>query len=100
MASARVWVGVLLLELETPGCESLKAKRALIKPVVERLRARFPVSVARLDGLDAFDWERIGATAISHDPAWLEGMLHKALAFVESHGLRVRAVSVEVDAWS
>lgn len=100
MASARVWVGVLLVDLETPGCDSLKAKRALVKPVVERMRARFPVSVARLDGLEAYDWERIGATAISHDRDWLEGMLGKALEFVEGHGLRVRHGSVEVDAWA
>lgn len=100
MAGARVWVGVLLVEVETPGVASLKGKRALVKPIVERLKSRFPVSVARLDGLDAYDWERIGASAISHDPAWLEGMLGKALAFVEGQGLRIRTSSLDVEAWA
>lgn len=99
MAESRVWVGVLLVELETPGLSSLKQKRALVKPIVERLKARFPLSVSRLEGLDVYDWERIGASAISHDPEWLQGVLGKALAFVEAQGLRVRTSSVEVEAW-
>lgn len=95
-----MWVGVLLIDLETPGCESLKAKRALVKPVVERLKSRYPLSVARLEGVEAYDWERIGASAISHDRDWLDGMLRKALGFVEGRGLRVRESSVEVETWS
>lgn len=80
---------------------SLKEKRSLIKPVTEKLKVRFPVSVARLGGLDAHDWELVGATAISSDPVWLEGMLGKVGDFVAAHGVyRVAQSSVELELWS
>ncbi|CAN5546669.1 hypothetical protein BH24DEI1_BH24DEI1_16490 [soil metagenome] len=41
--SSNVYIGVYLARLETPWARSLKEKRALIKPVAERLKARFPV---------------------------------------------------------
>ncbi len=97
---ANVYIGVYLARLETSWVSSLKEKRGLIKPVTEKLKVRFPVSVARLDGLDAHDWELIGATALSHDRVWLEGMLHKVGAFVASHGeFRVTESSVELELW-
>ena len=99
MAGNPVYVGVLLVTLETPAVHSLKEKRSLILPITERLKARFPVSVARLDGLNAHAWERIGVSAISADPGWLERVLGSALAFVEGRGLGVRASSIEVDVW-
>ncbi len=96
-----VYVGVYLARLEMPWVSSLKEKRSLIKPVTEKLKVRFPVSVARLGGLDAHDWELIGATAISADPVWLEGMLGKVGDFVAAHGVyRVAESSVELELWS
>ena len=83
-----------------PWVRSLKEKRALMLPVTEKLKSRFPVSVARLDGLEAHDWELIGATAISHDPVWLEGLLNKVGDFVSAQGdYRVAESSVEVEMW-
>lgn len=99
MSAGPVYVGVLLMTLETPGARSLKEKRARILPVTERLKARFPVSVARLDGVEEHDWERIGVSAISADRVWLERTLAGARAFVEGRGLGVRAASLEVDVW-
>ena len=99
MAGTPVYVGVLLFTLETPGVRSLKEKRSLILPVTERLKARFPVSVARLEGLEAHDWERIGVSAISADPGWLERTLGSARAFVEGRGLDVRGARVDIDVW-
>jgi len=66
------YIGVLTLRLEMPWVSNLKEKRALVRPVVERLKVRFPVTVARLDGLDVHDWELIGVTTISNDHEWIE----------------------------
>lgn len=99
MANATVYVGVLLVTIDTPGVGSLKDKRALLLPVTERLKTRFPVSVARLDGLDSHDWERIGVSAISNDRGWLERTLGGALAFVEGRGLSVRSSNVAIEVW-
>jgi uncharacterized protein YlxP (DUF503 family) len=97
---ATIYIGVYLAELELPWVTSLKEKRAAIKPVTEKLKSRFPVSVARLDGLNDHDWERIGATAISHDAVWLRSLLDKVHTFVSSHGeYRVRWSETQVEVW-
>ena len=69
-----------------PWVSNLKEKRALVRPVVERLKARFPVSVARLDGLDAHTWEVIGVVTISNDHNWIEETLGHVSSFVASNG--------------
>lgn len=95
----RVYVGVLMVRFATPFVRSLKEKRSLIKPITEGLKSKFPVSVARIDGLEAHDWERIGVVAIASDPEWLRGMLDKAASFVASRGVPVDASRVEIDVW-
>ncbi|ULH16841.1 DUF503 family protein [Deinococcus sp. KNUC1210] len=80
------YLGVLTLRLEMPWVSNLKEKRALVRPVVERLKARFPVTVARLDGLDAHDWEIIGVATISNDREWVEQTLKMASDYVASNG--------------
>lgn len=99
MSGPGVWVGVLTFTVETPGVTSLKAKRGLVKPLVERVRSRYPVSVARLAGLDRHDEETIGAVTLSSDPEVCRAVLDRVLAFVEGHGLRIRDVSHEVERW-
>ena len=55
----KAYLGLYTARLETPA-RSLKEKRALIKPALERLKARFPVSAARLYGLDAWGYLTLG----------------------------------------
>jgi uncharacterized protein len=80
------YVGVLTLRLEMPWVSNLKEKRALVRPVVERLKVRFPVTVARLDGLDAHDWELIGVATISNDYDWTLQTLKLASDFIAAGG--------------
>ena len=82
----RGYIGIYTARLEMPWVDNLKEKRALVRPVTERLKARFPVSVARLDGLDAHDWEVIGAVTISSDAKWVEELLHSVSGFVAANG--------------
>ncbi len=95
-----IYLGVYLADLDMPWVGSLKEKRALVKPVTEKLKSRFPVSVARLEGLNEHAWERIGAVAISHDPVWLESLLNDVHDFVLRHGdFRVERSSIRVEVW-
>lgn len=91
------YIGVYTARLEMPWVGSLKEKRAIVRPVTERLKARFPVSVARLEGLDAHDWEVIGVVTIHADGAWVEETLQHVSAFVAANGeYAVRDESFEV----
>ncbi|AZI42706.1 DUF503 family protein [Deinococcus psychrotolerans] len=80
------YIGSLTVRVEMPWVSNLKEKRALVRPVVERLKARFPVTVARLDGLNAHDWEIIGVVTVSNDRQWVEETLQLAADFIVAQG--------------
>lgn len=100
MNDTNVYIGVYQARLEMPWVRSLKEKRALVKPVVERLKVRFTVSAARLGGADAHTWEEIGVSAISSDAVGLEALLRRVEAFVAAGGeYRVVESRLEVELW-
>lgn len=80
------YVGVLTIRVEMPWVSNLKEKRALVRPVVERLKSRYPLTVARLDGLDAHDWEIIGVATLSNDYVWVEETLRMAADYIAREG--------------
>lgn len=100
MSAAHTFVGVYRARLVMPWVKSLKEKRSIVKPVTERLKARFPVSVARLEGLDAHDWEVIGVVTIHADAIWVRDILDQVAAFVAAQGeYRVTDERLSVQAW-
>lgn len=100
MPTSPIYIAVYIADLRMPWVKSLKAKRSIITPVTEKLKTRYPVSVARLDGLNAHHWERIGASAISHDAIWLESLLARVDAFVRSHAeCEVELIDSVVEVW-
>ena len=82
----KTYVGVFTARLETPWVRSLKEKRAVIRPVMERIKARFPVSAARIAGLDEHGWEQVGFSVIGADAAWVNGTLDAVERFLASAG--------------
>lgn len=95
-----VYIAIYLADIQTPWVKSLKEKRSVIKPVTEKLKQKFPVSVARLDGLNAYGWERVGVTAIHADRAWLESLLSKIHHFVAAQSnCDVQIIDSVVEVW-
>ena len=92
------YVGTYTCRLEMPWVTNLKEKRALVRPVVERLKARFPVSVARLAGLNTHDWEVIGVATISSDAPWIEETLRRVAEFVAANG-EYRVADERTELW-
>lgn len=60
-------VGVLRLTLHIPEAHSLKERRMVVRRVVERVRARFNVSVAEVGDLERWQVATVAATAVSND---------------------------------
>ena len=95
-----IYIAIYIAEVRCPWVRSLKEKRSLIKPVTEKLKLRFPVSVARLDGLNEHSWEQLGVTAISSDAIWLEDLLNRIEAFIQSQGdFELKTLNKTVDVW-
>jgi len=78
----KAYLGIYTARLEMPWVKSLKEKRALIKPTIERLRSRFPVSAARLAGQNDHGWEVVGFSLIGYDGVWVETVLRQAADFI------------------
>ena len=80
-------VGVIRLELELPGVASLKAKRSIVRKVVERTKSRFNASVAEVDRQDDYSVAVLGLAFAGSDEGYVNGALDKILDFIDSVGL-------------
>ena len=76
-------VGIIKLELRIPGSSSLKAKRSVVKKVIERTRSRFNVSVSEVDKQDVYSRAVIGCTMVGSDQRYVNGAVDKILDFIE-----------------
>ena len=70
-------VGVLRLTLYIHGAASLKDKRQVLRKVIDRLRARFNVSVAEVGDNDIWQRAVVGITAVSNDHSFVNEVLDK-----------------------
>ncbi len=86
-------VGIIRLELWIPGSNSLKAKRSVVKKIIERTRSRFNVTVAEVDKQEVYGRAVIGCAMVGSDNRYVNGALDKILDFVE--GLAVAEVLSE-----
>jgi hypothetical protein len=60
-------IGVLTLELLIEDSHSLKEKRSVVKGLKDRLRSRFNVAVAEIDGHDTWQRAVIAAVTVSRE---------------------------------
>ncbi len=77
-------VGVLTLEIRLPYAHSLKDKRAVLRKMRDRLRARFNVAVAELDHQDVWQRATLGVVSISDSQLLLESVFRQVLAESEN----------------
>jgi hypothetical protein len=68
-------------ELFVPESRSLKAKRAVLRPIVDGLRHRMKVSVAEVDHQDTWQRAAIAVALVAES----DGHLRELLATVERH---------------
>ena len=82
-------IGVCTIHLRLPESHSLKEKRGVLKSVLARLRNEFNVSVAEVGENDLWQSATIGAVAVSNDAAYVQGLLERAVHWIEDHRLDV-----------
>ncbi|MFL6417229.1 MAG: DUF503 domain-containing protein [Bryobacteraceae bacterium] len=73
-------VGVLTLELWVEASHSLKDKRQVVRSLKDRLRDKFNVSVAEIDGLDSWQNSVVAVVTVSNDRTHAEQVLQAAEA--------------------
>ena len=87
-------VGVLTLEIHVEDSHSLKDKRHVVKSLKDRLRDRFNVAVAEIDGLDSWQRSVVAAVTVSSDRVRAEQVLQA----VESHAADILGGALEATA--
>ena len=82
-----MFVGVLRITLHLPAPGSLKSKRHLLRSAIDRVKAKFNVSIAEVGDNDLWQRSVIGVTAVGNDHAFVNETLDKVADFVASmHG--------------
>ena len=76
-------LGLLTLQIEIPGCKSLKDKRSRLKPLMVRLHREFNISVAEIDHNDAWNSAVIACAIVSNNPKHSQRALQRVVDWVE-----------------
>ncbi len=94
-----MFVGVLRLTLHLPDPGSLKSKRHLLRSALDRVKARFNVSIAEVAENDLWQKSVVGVAAVGNDHAFVNETLDKVSDFIASmHGgqLLLTARDIEI----
>jgi uncharacterized protein len=91
-----VRVAICVMELHIPTANSLKAKRQVIKSLVQRLRNRFNVSVSETGCQDLWQRAELGMAVICHNGAGADSIMEKIFAFVDEES-RVNIISSHIE---
>ena len=83
-------VGMCKIKIDMDWVDSLKEKRHVIRSIIDRLKARFNVSVAEVELMDVWKSAVLGISCVSNESAHVESMLG---SFVENDG-RVDVIGV------
>ena len=78
-------VGVLQFRIRLRGCQSLKAKRRVIRALKDRLRARFHVAVAEVEDQDMWQVGTLGVAVVGNDSTDLVARLQKIVDLLRVH---------------
>ncbi|MDX1436198.1 MAG: DUF503 domain-containing protein [Anaerolineales bacterium] len=78
-------IGVLILEIQLPGCQSLKEKRGRLKPLLARLHREFNVSASEVDLNDSWQLSLIACSTVSNNRAHTTRSLQKIVTWMDVH---------------
>lgn len=80
-------VGAAVVELHVHGSRSLKEKRGVVRSLAQRVRNRFPVSIAEVGGQDTWQRAVLGVATVGGDARALRRVLEDVVAFMDGTGL-------------
>jgi len=85
MLAGMLYACALSMELHIPDAASLKAKRAVVKHLVETCKSRFGVAAAEVGHQDRWQHAELGFAAVAGSAGHVEEVLDSVERFVWSH---------------
>ena len=79
-------IGVLSVSIHIPAAQSLKQKRFVLKSLKDKVRNKFNVSVAELDGQDKWQVATLGFCMINNDHRHIDSCLQNILSSLYHFG--------------
>ena len=77
-------VGLCTVELFLPESQSLKDKRQVLLSLKDRLRGKFNLSVAEVDGQDLWQKAVLGLACVANEVQYVNGLLDQALNLIRA----------------
>lgn len=77
-------VGLCTVEVNIPGSQSLKDKRQVLHSLKDRLRGKFNLSIAEVDGQDLWQRAVLGMACVANDGGYVNQVLDQALNVIKS----------------
>lgn len=90
-------IGLCTIELDIPGCASLKEKRSILKPLLARLHREFNVSAAEVDLHDVWQSATIAVVIVSTANAHADRTLQSIVRWIENTRLDVEVIAEEFE---
>ena len=90
-------LGVLTLQIDIPGCNSLKEKRTRLKPLMTRLHREFNISVAEIEHQDVWQSAVLACALVSNSPKHTQRALQKVTQWVENQWPDVTLVDDQIE---
>ncbi len=80
-----MYVGALEIEIHLPAARSLKAKRSVVKHLIETSRQRYGVSASEVSHHDRWQRAGLGFSVVAPTAAHAQQLLERVERFVWSH---------------
>jgi hypothetical protein len=90
-------IGTLTLQIDIPGCKSLKNKRSRLKPLLTRLHREFNISVAEVDHHDSWQSAIIACVLVSNSPKHTQRALQNISEWIDSYWPDVTVVDDSIE---
>ena len=78
-----MFVCVSRVTLEIPAASSLKAKRQVLRRVTDRVKAKFNVAVAEVEGNDVLNRAVVAMSVVGNDRAHVNEMMDKIFQYID-----------------
>ena len=93
-------VGICRVELHIPDNDSLKGKRQVLRSIKDKVRNKFNVSIAEVDGQDLWQQAILGISCVSSSASHANEVLSKVINLIDqNHDSFIVDYEMDLNSW-